>query len=134
MKHKPFLLLLLIIALTACSTFIPEEESDRLKLINQSGEYVLVDKIERNGIILEKNTTVNLVVVTSDEWVKVYAYRSAEGLLASNRIIILYMFESDFPDKKFKRDLFNKELEKIVIPKTASMKDKEVKKTKKRKG
>ena len=123
-----------MIVLTACSTFIPDEENDKLKLINQSGEYVLVDKIERNGVVLEKDTTVKLILLTSDEWIKVYAYKSDEGLLVSSRVLILYMFDSDFPEKKFDRVLFNKELEKIVIPKSASVNVKEVRKTKKRKG
>lgn len=123
-----------MVVLTACSTFIPDEENDKLKLINQSGEYVLVDKIERNGVVLEKDTAVKLILLTSDEWIKVYAYKSDEGLLVSSRVLILYMFDSDFPEKKFDRVLFNKELEKIVIPKSASVNVKEVRKTKKRKG
>lgn len=134
MKYKSLLLVSLIAVLTACSTFIPDEENDKLKLINQSGEYVLVDKIERNGVVLGKNTIVKLIVLTSDEWIKVYAYKSDEGLLISNRVLILYMFSSDFPEKKFDRVLFNKELEKIIIPKTASVHEKEVRKTKRRKG
>ncbi len=134
MKYIHVILTILISALSACSTFIPDEENDRLKLINQSGEYILLDKIDRNGIILEKNTVVGLVILTSDEWIKVYAFKSADGLLAANRLLILYMFDSDFPEKKFDRILFNKELEKLVKPKTSSVQEKAGKKSKMKKG
>jgi len=132
MKFKPVILIALIAVLTACSTFIPDEEYDRLKLINQSGEYILLDKVERHGIVLEKGSVVNLIILSSDEWIKVYAYKSEEGLLVANRLLILYMFESDFPEKKFDRVLFNKELEKIVKPKTFSAQEKDVKKPRKK--
>jgi type II secretion system-associated lipoprotein len=112
-----------------CSSFIKDEDSDSITLKYQAGEYVLLQDINRNNVIFPKNSQVKLIVLTGDDWIKIYAYNSSEELLVSNRFLLLYMFEEDFPEKKFSQDYLNAELLKIVRPKGSA--DKAVKETKK---
>ncbi len=100
--------------ITGCSTFVPDEDSERITLKYQAGEYVLLEDINRNNVIFSKGSIVKLLVVTGDEWVKIYAYSSSEELLASNRFLLLYLFEESFPDKKFNQEFLDAELLKLV--------------------
>ena len=100
-----------------CSSFVPEEDSERISLKYQAGEYVLLDDINRNNVIFSKGSIVKLLVVTGDDWVKIYAYNSNEELLSSARFLLLYLFEDDFPDEKFSQEFLDAELLKIVRPK-----------------
>jgi type II secretion system-associated lipoprotein len=100
-----------------CSSFVPEEDSERITLKYQAGEYVLLDDINRNNIVFSKGSIVKLLVVTGDDWVKIYAYNSNEELLSSKRFLLLYLFEDDFPDEKFNQEFLDAELLKAVRPK-----------------
>lgn len=110
-----FLLCLALFTLSACSTFVPEEDVDSLNK-RYSGNYVLLQDFVINELTLAKGTVVRLIIVGGDEWIKVYAYKADEDLLNANRFLILYMFEDEFPDKEFNADLLDKELAAIVKP------------------
>ncbi len=103
-----------------CSSFVPEEDSERISLKYQAGEFVLLEDINRNNLVFSKGSVVKLLVVTGDDWVKIYAYNSNEELLASTRFLLLYLFEDDFTDKKFNQEFLDGELLKIVRPKGSS--------------
>ncbi len=115
--------------LSGCSSFIKTEDSEKLSLKYQAGEYVLLEDIKRNETLIPKDTPVKLLVLTSDDWIKIYVYNSSEELLNSHRFLALYMFEDDFPDKKYSQDYFDTRLLKIV--KTRDSADQPVKETKK---
>lgn len=122
--------------LPGCSSFIKVEDSEKLSLKYQAMEYVLLQDLKRNDKILPKDSSVKLLVLTSDDWIKIYAYNSSEELLNSNRLLVLYMFEDDFPDKKYSQEYFDSQLLKIVKQKDLSVKPeketrKETKKNKK---
>ena len=127
-----FLLLISFLSfVSACSTFIPEEDVDSLNK-RYSGDYILLQDVTINELSLPKGTVVKLIIVGGDEWVKVYAYNAKEDLLLANRFLILYMFEDDFPDKEFNVDLLDKELANIVKPSTNSSDEASQQKTNKR--
>ncbi|HRS63516.1 MAG TPA: type II secretion system-associated lipoprotein [Spirochaetota bacterium] len=127
-----FLLLISFLSfVSACSTFIPEEDVDSLNK-RYSGDYILLQDVTINELSLPKGTVVKLIIVGGDEWVKVYAYNAKEDLLLANRFLILYMFEDDFPDKEFNVDLLDKELANIVKPSTNSSDEASKQKTNKR--
>jgi len=131
MINRNLIIIIFILSLfiSGCTTFIPDEESDQITLKYQSGEYILLQDIDRNGVIFPKNSVVKLIVVTGDDWVKIYAYNSKEELLASQRFLVLYRFDSEFPDQKFSQEYLDAELLKIVKPKGYSDKPKkEIKK------
>lgn len=115
--------------LPGCSSFVKAEDSEKLSLKYQAADYMLLQDLKRNDKILPKDTSVKLLVLTSDDWVKIYAYNSSEELLNSNRLLALYMFEDDFPDKKYSEEYLDSQLLKIVKQKDTSGKpEKEVKK------
>lgn len=116
-------LLLLLIFMSAllfpgCSTFIPDEEIDKLKVYEEEGgvytDYVLLQEIHQNEIVLPAGTKVRLVVVAGDDWIKVYAYRAEEDLLKSMRVLVLIMFDDEFTDEEFDEVKFDAELSKVV--------------------
>ncbi|HOQ12008.1 MAG: hypothetical protein BWY23_00270 [Spirochaetes bacterium ADurb.Bin218] len=127
-----FLLLISFLSfVSACSTFIPEEDVDSLNK-RYSGDYILLQDVTINELSLPKGTVVKLIIVGGDEWVKVYAYNAKEDLLLAHRFLILYMFEDDFPDKEFNVDLLDKELANIVKPSTNSSDEASQQKTNRR--
>ena len=108
------IILVVSLLVTGCSSFIPDEDVERITLKYQAGEYVLLQDLNRNNIIFPKNSPVKLIVLAGDDWVKVYVYNSSEELLASKRLILLHMFETDFPEEKFNQELFETELAKLI--------------------
>jgi len=111
-------LILIILAgfllITGCSTFIRDEDSQKITLQYQAGEYILLQDVVRNNVTYPKNSELKLLVVTGDDWLKIYAYNSGEELLNSKRFLLLYMFKGDFPDKKFSQEILDLELSKMV--------------------
>jgi len=106
--------------ISGCSTFIEDVDSEQISLKYQAGEYVLLQDLNRNNVIIPKDSALKLIVLTSDDWIKIYAYNSSEEILESNRFIILYMFKEDFPDEKFSQEHLDSELAKIVKRKNSA--------------
>ncbi len=127
------IILIASLLMAGCSTFIPDEESDKISLKYQAGEYLLLSDVIRNDLIFPKNSVVKLIVLTGDDWVKVYAYNSSEELLASNRFIVLYLFDTDFPDEKFSQEYLDAELLKLVRPKNSAVQSEKVSKKEQKK-
>jgi len=121
-KYLSLFLIIGLLSISACSTFIKDKDADRITLKYQEGEYILLDDLTRNNLTLRKNTAVKLLVETSSDWIKVYAYDSTEELLKSTRLILLYLFDSDFPKEKFDQELFDAEMNKLVRPKGPDVK------------
>ena len=113
-------LLIAALLLSGCSSFIPDADSEQISLKYQAGEYALLQDLNRNNVIIPKNTALKLIVLTSDDWIKVYAYNSSEEILASNRFILLYLFQEDFPEETFSQEYLDTELLKIVKPVNSS--------------
>ena len=120
-------LLIAALLLSGCSTFIPDADSEQISLKYQAGEYALLQDLNRNNVIIPKNTALKLIVLTSDDWIKVYAYNSSEEILASNRFLLLYLFQEDFPEETFSQEFLDTELLKIVKPVNSSAQTKKEK-------
>ena len=120
-------LLIAALLLSGCSSFIPDADSEQISLKYQAGEYALLQDLNRNNVIIPKNTALKLIVLTSDDWIKVYAYNSSEEILASNRFILLYLFQEDFPEETFSQEYLDTELLKIVKPVNSSSQTKKEK-------
>lgn len=116
----------MIFIFTGCSTFIRIEESEAIKLKYQEREFVLQSDLIRGNLTFPKDTSVKLIVNIADDWIKIYAYRSDEELLKSNRLLLFYMFRKDFPDEKFSQEYLDKELLKIIRVKSSGEPEKKV--------
>lgn len=114
--NKLYLITVLIsmVVGAGCSSFVPDDDAERLALKYRTGEYILLEDITRNDVTLAKGTVVKLTFVAGDDWVKIYAYDKKEELLTSRRQLLIYMFEDDFPDEEFKPELLENELSKIA--------------------
>ena len=116
-----------------CSTLVEDDDIEPLTKKYQAGEYVLLQDVTRNDVTLAKGTVVRLTFAAGDEWVKIYAYDKKEELLTSRRELLIYMFQEDFPDEKFKVELLDAELAKVARPVDSVSADggnKKIKKTK----
>ncbi len=120
MASLPILFLLFLVS-TGCSSFVRDADSrflTRYEKQNQSDiEYTLLKDVEINKDKLSKGSAVKVIVVADNNWVKVYVYRSSESILKSRRFLVLYLFEDDFPEKKFSRDIFDREFRKVLLEK-----------------
>lgn len=108
----------------SCSSFILAEDAEKLKVYESVNgvyeEYILLQDVERREMTLAKGERVRIMIVTDDEWIKVYAYKAAGDPLKSVRFLILHMFNDDFTDNMFDRQKFDQELVKIVSKAGAS--------------
>ncbi len=105
---------ILTVFITGCSSFLREGDSDSIRLKYQDRDFILLSDLVRNNATIPEGSSVRLVAVTADEWIKIYAYRSEEELLKSNRLLLLYMFKKDFPEERFSQERLDKEISKIV--------------------
>jgi type II secretion system-associated lipoprotein len=121
-RHLRIIFIIGLASISACSSFIKEADVNSITLKYQEGEYVLLDDLTRNNVTISKNTAVKLLVETSSDWIKIYAYDSKEELLKSTRLLLLYLFDTDFPDEKFNQELFDSEVNKMVRPRGADTK------------
>ena len=123
MKYRililPLLALLISSAFSSCSSFVMEEDSNRLRAIERSNgnsvNYVMLHDVERNGVVLKRGTAVRIVIVVGDDWIKVYAYDSSQPLLEAKRLLVLYVFKDEFPDEVYKEELFRQKLAEVLV-------------------
>lgn len=112
-----------------------DDDVEKLKVYESangiSQDYILLQDVERNNMTLAKGERVRIIIVTNDEWIKVYAYKASDDILKSVRFLILHMFNDDFPESKFDREKFDVELAKIVA-KAGTFDDKDIKEDKKK--
>jgi type II secretion system-associated lipoprotein len=82
--------------------------------------YVLKKDVLIDDKGLKKGDRIKIVVTAGREWVKVYAYPKKVESLKAERYLILYLFEDDFPEKKFNTGYFNERLAEVVEKAPAS--------------
>lgn len=103
------------LATMGCNSFIARSDQDSLKAL-EKGLYALKNEVTVEGRTFKKGEEVRIVVVPSDEWIKINAFKAGEAPLKAERILILYVFKDDFDDKRFNRALFDQRFAEVVIP------------------
>jgi type II secretion system-associated lipoprotein len=98
---------------TACDVFIVKNDIEQLKEL-EKGTYILKKDFNVDGKILKKGETVKLKISTAKEWVKVHAYSTKVDELKAERVLILFLYDEKFKDKKFSRDYFNEQLNAVA--------------------
>jgi type II secretion system-associated lipoprotein len=94
---------------------IKKEEVDALKDIEKDKYQLVRDIVNNNTVILPKGTIVKVMVLTSSEWIKVYAMNDLGDPVAVKRALMLYLFEDDFPNKVFVNDTFRERFAKFAV-------------------
>ncbi len=111
---RNFHILLIMLFVAGCTSFIKDEQVDRVKQY----EYYLFtlknDIVIDNEVRLTKGTDVRLYFITSNDFIKVYAYPADKTYLKTDHSLLLYLFEEDFTDENFDHATFDKELFELV--------------------
>ncbi len=119
LKTLLFLSALFFFALS-CSTFVKDKEAEKLVNYEKSGDqfidYTLLQDVKTGDHLIKKGEKVRIVITVGGDWIKVYVYRAEEDLLLSRRNLALYLFEDDFPDKKYSPDFLREKINEVVKP------------------
>lgn len=108
--------LLALLVFASCSSFIKKEELPLLREYEKN-EYVMKQDIKHGEFVAAKGQAVKLIVATGSEYIKVYAYPSDKEMLKADRVLILYLFEEDFPDGRFNAKFLEEKLALLAEPK-----------------
>jgi len=104
----------------SCSTFVKENEAEKLVKYEKSGDqfidYTLLQDVKTGDHLIKKGEKVRILITVGGDWIKVYVYRADEELLLSRRNLALYLFEDDFPDKKYDPDFLREKIYEVVKP------------------
>jgi type II secretion system-associated lipoprotein len=120
-KFKTLLFLsALFFSALSCSTFVKEKEAEKLVKYEKSGDqfidYTLLQDVKTGDHLIKKGEKVRILITVGGDWIKVYVYRAEEDLLLSRRNLALYLFEDDFPDKKYDPDFLREKINEVVKP------------------
>ena len=105
-----------VLLAAACDVFIDKGHVGPLKEREQ-GVYIMKQDVEVDGRLLKKGEEVRLLLSTSKDWIKVYAYPAKTDSLKAERLLVLYLFRDDFERKKFDPDFFAGQLRAVVAEK-----------------
>lgn len=107
--------IIIIVFLTACTSFIKDEQMPELKKYQDIG-YITKKEITAGQKSIPAGKKIKIIIKISNDWIKVYGYDYNVPILQSERTLILYMFQEDFPNKKFSKDFFMQKLSQFVKP------------------
>ncbi|MFC1668807.1 hypothetical protein ACFL20_00320 [Spirochaetota bacterium] len=113
MKRVYVVFCIAVFFLSYCSTFVDKEFKPEIKKL-ENDSYIVKKHVSIGGLRLSKNQKIKIIVVGGDEWVKVYGYGYDENVLKAKRVLILYLFESDFKDDIFNLVTFKEKLFQII--------------------
>ncbi len=113
MKKTNLLLCLILILTFSCSSFIKDEQVPEINVLEKS-VYTLKNDVKIGGKSLKAGDTVMIIITYDDNWIKAEAYLESAGKLKGERVRLLYLFEDDFPEKKFSIKKFKDELFSII--------------------
>jgi type II secretion system-associated lipoprotein len=103
------------IMVSSCSTFMLDEEAAGLK--KYEGRVYTIKKEQTQGEQSLKNgQKIKIVVKPGKESIRVYGYDAGAEILKSSRVLILYLFNDDFTNKRFDRKTFEEKLYGVVKP------------------
>ena len=119
MKIQNTLFQILLIGISVSSImcsgrFVKKDEIQYLEK-KYAKEYVTKQKIDiGNNQFMKSGMKVLLFFSSGSESVKVYAYPANQPREEAQGKNILYLFETDFPDEKYKREIFEEKLAALV--------------------
>jgi type II secretion system-associated lipoprotein len=102
-----------IVFMTSCATFIEVDEINQLRGYEKN-IYVLHKDVKVDKLTLRKGEEIRLYIKVEDESIKVYGYPADKSFLKAERVLILYLFNDDFKDSRFNKELFDNKLYSII--------------------
>jgi type II secretion system-associated lipoprotein len=112
-------LLALCLLIPACSS-ISTKDLERFSEL-EGYTYVMRKDITVNERTLAKNQLVKIIIARGDDNVKVYAYPASVDVLKADRVLLLYLFDDDFPEADssdgFDFDFFLKTINELITRK-----------------
>jgi type II secretion system-associated lipoprotein len=115
-RVKGFICLVFVSFLfNSCTPLIKTEESTALKDLEKDKYQLVNDLMNNNATVLQKGTIIRVMVLTSSEWIKVYALNDSEDPVSVQRYLMLYLFDDDFPNKVFSSDVFKERFAKYAV-------------------
>jgi type II secretion system-associated lipoprotein len=108
-----------LILVPACDVFVPGKD---IKALDEREKkiYVLKSELEVGGKKLKKGDEVRIKITTGSDWIKVHAYPARTDELKAEYLLLLYVFEDDFNEKKYNADYFATRLGALVAEKGAA--------------
>ena len=111
---KVSILALLCLFMASCSSFITKEHDEQLKTL-EAYQYTMRKDVTVEKRSIAKNKVVKLRTVYGEDYVKVYAYPVSVNTLKAEHVLLIYLFEEDFPDSKFNFDYVVQRLNEFVV-------------------
>ncbi|MDH4199838.1 MAG: type II secretion system-associated lipoprotein [Spirochaetia bacterium] len=113
--QRNILFLLLLTAMVHCTISFVKDDELRTLESQYTGIYSVKKDINvTNDNILRAGTRIRLYFLSGTNSIKVYAYdfdEPRENALGKN---ILYLFESDFPENKFQKEILEKRISELL--------------------
>lgn len=106
------------VACTNLQGFVADDAFQALKE-KEGLTYVLKKDVRVNERSLKKGREIRLVFAVGSDWIKVLGYPAEVPRLKADLVLLLYLFEEDFPGGKFDMTVFMKKLDQIVARKGA---------------
>lgn len=116
-KKISFIPTAIALLLVSCTPFLAKESLPQLRSYEKS-IYVLKQDAVHRDYSLKKGQRVRLHLVTGSDFIKVYCYSADTHILKAERILVLYLFDSDFPKKIFDPGFFEEKLSGIAVIKS----------------
>lgn len=103
-----------VFSLYCGSRFVKKEEVHRISK-DYEKVYVLKERIDiGNFDSLNKGAKIRVYFKTTGEYISVYAYPYSQPREEAQGKCILQIFESEFPDKKFKEELLRQRVDALI--------------------
>jgi len=86
-------LIFVLVLFSSCTHLIKDEDRAALKDFEKDKYQLVKDLVNNNAIVLPKGTVVRVMVLTSSDWVKVYAMDNSGDPVVVQRYLLLYLFD-----------------------------------------
>ncbi len=110
---KLLIVLALTVCVSSCHSFMRKDQEQSLREI-EAKNYVMLRDVTAGRKSLRKDEEVGIVIVSTDDSLRVYGYSRAVVRLKAERVLLLYLFSEDFQGERFDLDFFLKRLHEVV--------------------
>lgn len=99
----------------SCSHFFTVQSKAELSEFEKK-TLVIANDIKVNQDVLVKGQKIKIKIFTGSDWVKIRGYDANKDPLQAKQVLLIYMFEDEFPEKKFSMEFLAQRLGDIAVP------------------